>query len=70
MDKFGVSGMNKECITTEPREIKKIGIRYYEKFRANKSDNLDEIDKVLEHSFLKQTHTKNFFKCVNSISIK
>lgn len=42
MDKCAVSGMNKECITTEPREIR---IRYYEKFRANKSDNLDETDK-------------------------
>lgn len=31
-----------------------IGTRYYEKFCANKSENFDEIDKFLEHSFLKQ----------------
>ena len=54
MDKLAVSGMNKECITIEPREIKKIGIRYYEKFRANKSDNLDEMEKFLKkHSLPK-----------------
>ena len=45
----------KKCITTEPIEIKKLEIAFYEKICANKPDNLDDIDKFLVHSFPKPT---------------
>ena len=62
----------KEEVTTDTAEIKRIMRDYYKQLYANKMDNLEEMDKLLESYNLPRLNRKENFKNMNRpiISIK